>query len=74
MSRLGNIGYKKAVRAFERAGWQILRQKSSHIVLRKAGFPNIVIPAHKEVSPYLLLSQIKRAGMTVDEFLRLIGK
>ena len=71
MSRLANIGYKKALRAFEKAGWCVLRRKSSHIILGKPGFPNLVIPAHKEVSPYLLLAQIKRAGITVDEFLDL---
>ncbi len=72
MTRLANIHWRDAVKAFEKTGWIVLRKKRSHIILKKEGFPNIVIPAHKELSPYLLLSQIKRAGMALDEFIKLI--
>jgi len=72
MTRLANIHWSDAVKAFEKTGWKVLRRKGSHIILKKEGFPNIVIPAHKELSPYLLLSQIKRAGMTLDEFMNLV--
>jgi len=54
-----------------RAGWVIARQKGSHVILRKAGKPNLVIPMHRTVAPFLLLSQVRRAGLTEDEFLRL---
>ena len=55
-----------------RAGWVIARQKGSHVILRKAGKPNLVIPMHRTVAPFLLLSQVRRAGLTEDEFLRLL--
>jgi predicted RNA binding protein YcfA (HicA-like mRNA interferase family) len=56
-----------------RAGWVIARQKGSHVVLRKAGKPNLVSPMHRTVAPFLLLSQVRRAGLSEEEFLDLLG-
>jgi len=39
---------------------------------RKPGYPMLVIPDHKEVAPFLLREQIKRAHLTVEEFIRLL--
>jgi len=50
----------------------IARQKGSHVILRKAGKPNLVIPMHRTVAPFLLLGQVRRAGLTEDEFLGLL--
>ena len=72
MGRLAGISGKKAVAAFCRAGWQAVRQKGSHVILRKPGKPNLVIPAHRCVAPFLLLCQIRRAGLTEQEFLDLL--
>ena len=72
MGRLAGISGRKAAAAFCRAGWAIARQKGSHLILRKAGKPNLVIPMHRTVAPFLLLSQIRRAGLTEEEFLHLL--
>ncbi len=72
MSGLANISAKKAVKAFERSGYKIERQKGSHIVLKAEGKPTLVIPNHREIAPYLLISQIKTAGLTVEEFKKLL--
>jgi predicted RNA binding protein YcfA (HicA-like mRNA interferase family) len=69
---LAGISGRKAAAAFCRAGWMIARQKGSHVILRKAGKPNLVIPMHRMVAPFLLLSQVRRAGLTEDEFLHLL--
>jgi len=73
MGRLAGISGRKAVAAFCRAGWQITRQKGSHIILKKQGKPNLVIPTHRSVAPFLLRSQIRRAGLAEEEFLRLLS-
>jgi len=73
VGRLAGISGRKAMAALCRAGWVIARQKGSHVVLRKAGKPNLVIPMHRTVAPFLLLSQVRRAGLTEDEFLDLLG-
>ncbi len=72
MKRLAGISGRRAVRAFERAGFVPGKPEGSHVTLKKPGFPIIVIPLHREVSPFLLRSQIKRAGLTEDQFLDLL--
>ncbi len=72
MTRLAGIPGRRAVRAFERAGFIASKPEGSHVTLKKPGFPVIVIPLHREVSPYLLRTQIKRAGLTEQQFLDLL--
>lgn len=72
MTRLAGISGHKAVRAFERAGFVASRPEGSHVTLRKSGLPILVIPLHREVSPFLLRAQVKRAGLTEKEFIALL--
>lgn len=73
MGRLGNISGSDAVRAFERAGWRAVGQTGSHVILVKGGVrANLSIPQHRELGPGILTKQIKKAGLTVDEFLELL--
>jgi predicted RNA binding protein YcfA (HicA-like mRNA interferase family) len=69
---LAGIPGRNAIRAFERAGFVAGKPEGSHVTLKKPGFPIIVIPLHREVSPFLLRSQMKRAGLTEQEFLELL--
>jgi predicted RNA binding protein YcfA (HicA-like mRNA interferase family) len=73
MQGIHNLRPRKVVRAFERAGWTILGQKGSHVKLTKEGNPNILsIPVHKgkPIKKGLLLDQIRKAGLTTQEFLK----
>jgi predicted RNA binding protein YcfA (HicA-like mRNA interferase family) len=74
VGRWAGISGRAAVAAFSRAGWQVARQRGSHVILKKPGKPNLVIPMHRRVAPFLLLSQVRRAGLTEDQFLELPGK
>jgi len=69
MGRLAGISWRKAVAAFRRAGWELERQKGSHLILSRPGKPSLVLPAHRTIAPFLLRSQIRRAGLTEEEFL-----
>jgi len=71
LTRLAGISGRKAVRAFERVGFMASKPEGSHVTLRKPGLPILVIPLHREVSPFLLRAQIKRAGLTEQQFLEL---
>ena len=63
----------EVVRAFERAGWQIARQRGSHIIMTKPGhIATLSIPEHAEVARGTLRSLIARSGMAVEEFLSLL--
>jgi predicted RNA binding protein YcfA (HicA-like mRNA interferase family) len=73
MTRLANISGKDAVKAFQKAGWQVIGQVGSHIVLSKQGVRvNLSIPQHKELSIGTLRALIRNSGLTVDEFLKLL--
>ena len=73
MGRLNNISGKEAVKAFQKAGWQAIGQVGSHLVMIKPGVRvNLSIPQHKELSVGTLRALIRNAGLTVDEFLKLL--
>ena len=75
MSRLGSYRGEEVVRAFQRGGWKITRQRSSHVILEKEGYEaTLSIPVHKgkNVKRGTLRDLIKDARMSVDEFLEYI--
>ena len=73
MGRLRNISGKEAVKAFQKAGWQPVGQVGSHLVMTKPGIRvNLSIPQHRELSIGTLRALIRNAGLTVEEFLKLL--
>jgi len=59
----------EAIRAFERSGWQVDRQKGSHVTLKKAGSKVVLTdPKHRELAPGLLRRLIRDAGLSPAEF------
>lgn len=61
---------REVVRIFKRLGWEVARQKGSHIILVKEGhIATLSIPNHPEVARGTLRSLIGKAGLTVEEFL-----
>jgi predicted RNA binding protein YcfA (HicA-like mRNA interferase family) len=69
MPALPVLSGRKAVRAFEKLGWQVARQRGSHIIMVREGqITTLSIPDHKEVAKGTLRSLIRAAGITVDEF------
>jgi predicted RNA binding protein YcfA (HicA-like mRNA interferase family) len=73
LPRVPRISGDQAVRAFEKDGWRVDRQSGSHIVMLKPGsILSLSIPRHRELGPGLLSDQIKKAGLTLDEFLKLL--
>jgi predicted RNA binding protein YcfA (HicA-like mRNA interferase family) len=73
MARLANISGKVAVKAFSRAGWQIMGQVGSHVVMTKPDArANLSVPQHKELAAGTLRALIRAAEMSVDEFLSLL--
>jgi predicted RNA binding protein YcfA (HicA-like mRNA interferase family) len=73
MGRLANISGKEAVKAFSMAGWRVMGQVGSHVVLTKPDVrANLSVPQHKELSTGTLRALIRAAEMSVDEFLELL--
>ena len=69
MAGLPVLSGRKTVRAFEKLGWQVVRQLGSHIIMVKEGeITTLSVPDHKEVAKGTLRSLIRSEGITVDEF------
>jgi len=73
MPKLPRISGREAVRAFEKAGWEVARQRGSHVVLTKSGsIYTLSIPLHRVLGPGLLREQIRKAELTIEEFIDLL--
>ena len=74
MPKLPAISGKDAVRAFGKIGYEIDHQTGSHIILRQQAPPyrRLSVPNHKELAKGTLRSLIREAGLTVEEFLKLL--
>ncbi len=60
----------EVIKTFEKLGWEVSRQRGSHIIITKEGHPaTLSVPNHKEVARGTLRSLISKAEITVDEFL-----
>jgi len=74
MPKLPNISGKELVKIFNKKGFEVDHQTGSHIILRCKEPPHrrLTIPNHKEIAKGTLLSIIKQAGLTREEFLELV--
>ena len=69
MPKLPIVSGKEAVSVFAKLGWQISRQRGSHVILTKEGSINTLsVPLHQTLGPGLLRDLIRVADITVDEF------
>jgi len=68
MPKLPVISGVEAVRALERLGFVVIRQRGSHLILRK-GSSGCVVPNHRELKTGTLAGIIKQAGVSADEFI-----
>jgi len=58
------------VAAFNRLGWEVARQRGSHIILTKPGnIATLSVPNHPTVARGTLRSLIARAGITLEDFM-----
>ena len=73
MSKLPRISGRDCVKALAKAGFYFKRQHASHIILRRDDpFAQLVVPDHKELDKGTLKAIIKQAGLSVDEFVKLV--
>jgi predicted RNA binding protein YcfA (HicA-like mRNA interferase family) len=72
MASLPVYSGKEVVRIFGKAGWQLARQRGSHIILVKAGsMVTLSVPDHREIAKGTLRGLIRSSAMTPEEFLAL---
>jgi predicted RNA binding protein YcfA (HicA-like mRNA interferase family) len=70
LTRLPVVSGREAVKAFERVGFVVDRQKGSHIQLRQVAAPHrrLSVPDHRTLAKGLLRALIRDAGLSEDEF------
>ncbi len=70
MPRVPLLRPQEVLKAFEKRGWQVARQRGSHIILTKKGhIATLSVPDHPQVARGTLRTLIARAGLTPEEFL-----
>ncbi len=68
------ISARQAIRAFNKAGFAWVRQAGSHILMQKHvknSTVTLVIPNHHELAKGTLRAIIRKAGMSVEDFVSL---
>jgi predicted RNA binding protein YcfA (HicA-like mRNA interferase family) len=70
MSKLPGVNHLDAVRAFEKAGFRIIRQ-SKHIVMSDGGHI-LTIPRHNPVKAFTMGGIVQDAGLTIEAFRALL--
>ena len=72
MSKLPVISGKECIKALKKVGFEIARQRGSHIVLvRENPKATVIVPNHKELDRGTLRAIIRQLDLTVDEFILL---
>jgi predicted RNA binding protein YcfA (HicA-like mRNA interferase family) len=65
---------REVVRAFAKLGWEVDRQRGSHIILTKPGHSaTLSVPNHTQVARGTLRTLIARADVTVESFLEAVN-
>ena len=68
MPSLPVVSGADAVRALQRLGFAVCRQRGSHIVLPK-GSQGCVVPNHAELKPATLAGLLKQGSVSVEDFI-----
>ena len=71
MPKLPHVSGRQAVRAFGRLGFVQLRQKGSHLIMRR-GAVGCVIPMHIEIKVGTLMGILRQAGVSAEEFIAVL--
>ena len=69
MPKLPCVSGAEVVRALERLGFAVARQRGSHIVLRR-GSTGCVVPNHRELKTGTLAGVLKQAGVSAEDFMK----
>jgi predicted RNA binding protein YcfA (HicA-like mRNA interferase family) len=73
VSKLPIISGLECVKALEKIGFVVDRQRGSHIIMvREEPRTTISVPDHKELDRGTLRGIIRQVGLTVDEFIELL--
>ncbi|GAB1455836.1 type II toxin-antitoxin system HicA family toxin [Spirochaetota bacterium] len=68
MPKVPVVSGLEIIKAFEKMGFSVVRQKGSHVILRKETSA-CVVPKHREIKKGTLLGILKQANISLEDFL-----
>ncbi len=71
MPSLPRVSGAEVIRALERLGFAVVRQRGSHVVLRRDAV-GCVVPNHRELKTGTLAGVLKQAGVSAEQFLEVL--
>ena len=71
MPKIPGVNHLNAVRALEKAGFDIVRQGKKHIVMSNSQ-RFLTIPRKNPINAFTMGGIIKDAGLAIDEFKKLL--
>jgi predicted RNA binding protein YcfA (HicA-like mRNA interferase family) len=75
MPRLPVLPARDIIKALNRAGFEVVGQRGSHIKLRKeieGEVRTVIVPNYSEIPRGVLVSILRQAGLSREEFLALL--
>jgi len=75
VSKVPSLAYHQIIRAMQRDGWTVVRQRGSHIRLQKRVDDEVLkltVPAHRPVKSSTLAHILKQARLELERFLELL--
>jgi len=73
MPRLSPVSWKALARVFERHGFKCVREEGDHMIYTKSGVMRpIVIPKYPAVPIFIIKNNLRTAGISRDEYLKLL--
>lgn len=64
------LGGRKVVKVSASFGWEVARQRGSHIIqVGQDNYATLSVPDHREVAKGTLRSLVRAAGITVEAFI-----
>ncbi len=76
MPKLKRTSEKETVQALERLGFTVVRQRGSHVIMKKTtqdGVIGCVVPLHRELAIGTLRGILRQAHVSPEEFMKHIG-
>ncbi len=61
------------IKLLKKAGFEEVRQRGSHVTLRKGEYKTVV-PLHAELAPGTVLGIMKQCGLTRDDLMAILSK
>ncbi|AKG91616.1 putative periplasmic or secreted lipoprotein [Geoglobus ahangari] len=73
--KLPVVSGEDVIKALHKAGFKVVRQKGSHVRMEKRteeGTIKVTVPLHRSLKKGTLRIILKQAGLSVEEFIKLL--